>query len=386
MDHRTTRGGAPGVSRLLLALCVLLSACTPNPPPVLVATGTPLPAPSAPVPSLPPPTQPPATATATTIPSPTPTATPSPTPTPVLRRLTEGGCCVQPYWSSDGRQVRFIDRPGPDAPVGVYGVDVTGSAPALVTERLGIYSADGKLVAYPENGVTMIERVGGERWVAPSGGRPVTFSPDGTQIVWQISGSSGPNESRVTEVWLSGVDGADARRVARLVGGGFAGWFPDGARLLVSGRDSAGADPHYDVLSLADGTLARISQAPRLRGASLSPEGGWLAYTVAFSGAAAYDGLWVVRTDGADARRLDLFGAYRWRAEGRLLVMPLEIDARAQRLIEVDVATGVARALTDPAVTPLRVEAGDWALSPDGRRIAFVSAEDHNIWLIDLPD
>jgi hypothetical protein len=46
---------------------------------------------------------------------------------------------------------------------------------------------------------------------------------------------------------------------------------------------------------------------------------------------------------------------------------------------------GAARALTDPRFIPFRIAAGDWALSPDGNRIAFVSAADRNLWLIELP-
>jgi hypothetical protein len=83
--------------------------------------------------------------------------------------------------------------------------------------------------------------------------------------------------------------------------------------------------------------------------------------------------------------RLDLFGGYRWRSRDRLLVIPLELGAGGQRFVEVDVTTGAARALTDPTLTPLHIEGGDWALSPDGERVVFVSAEDHNLWVIDLP-
>jgi hypothetical protein len=118
----------------------------------------------------------------------------------------------------------------------------------------------------------------------------------------------------------------------------------------------------------------------------LSPQGGWLAYMVAFSGDPANDGLWVVATDGSGARKLDLFGAYRWRAEGRLVLIPLEAGAAGQRLVEVDAQTGALRELTGPALTPLHIAGGDWALSPDGSRVVFVSASDRNLWLVDLPE
>ncbi len=365
----------------VISTIALLAACTgpaPASSPTFAPTGavTPVPLPTVPA----------ATETASPAPSETPTPVPSPTATPAprLRQLTTGGCCVQPFWSPDGRQVRYIDRPSAESPVGIYGVDLEGGMPALVTERLGLYSADGSLVAYPENGATMIER-GGERWAAPSGGRPVSFSPDGTLIAWQLSASGGTNEARASEVWVARVDGSEARRVARLLGGGFSGWFPDGRRLLVTTRTDAGADPHYAALDLTDGSQTVIAEAPRLRGASISPEGGWLAYSVTFSGDPERDGLWVVRADGTDARRLSLFGAYRWRAEGQLLVIPLETSASSPRLVEVDASTGVARPLSDPTVTVFHIENGDWTLSPDGSHIAFVSADDRNIWILDLP-
>jgi hypothetical protein len=70
-----------------------------------------------------------------------------------------------------------------------------------------------------------------------------------------------------------------------------------------------------------------------------------------------------------------------------LLVIPVEWDSTAGfRVVEIDAATGTQRPLTDPAVTPLPIGGGDWALSPDGRRIVFVSSEDRNLWLLELPE
>jgi len=67
--------------------------------------------------------------------------------------------------------VWFIDKPDEDGPSGVWGVDVSGGDPRFIADRVGVYSPEGNLIAYPEGGRTYIERVGGERWVAPSDGR-----------------------------------------------------------------------------------------------------------------------------------------------------------------------------------------------------------------------
>jgi Tol biopolymer transport system component len=284
--------------------------------------------------------------------------------------------------------VWFIDHPSETQPAGLWGINTDGGEPQFITARPGFYSRDGSLIAYPENGRAYIEQVAdGVRWEAPTGGRSFTFSPDVTRIAWQINFSTFNFDRRTVEVWMANVDGSNARSVAQLTGGGLLGWFPDSARLLVTNRESPGADITLAVLSLAEGSLTPLVQSPTLRGGLISPEGGWIAYQITFSGDAANDGLWVIRSDGRDARRLDIFGSYRWRAEGQLVVVPLESISGAQshRLIQLDAATGMAAPLTDPALTPFRIANGDWAVSLDGSQIVFLSADDRNLWLIALP-
>lgn len=326
------------------------------------------------------------TATPTAVP-PTETPTITPTPAPVLRQLTSGGCCVQPAWSPDGQEVWYLDRPNDAAPSGLWAVSAAGGKPHFVTDKLGIYSPDRALFAYPQSGQTFIERTAdGERWVVPAGGRAINFSPDGTRITWQVSSSTINFDRRSVEIWVANVDGSAARLAAAVIGGGLGDWLPDGHHVLVSGRDSSDRVSFIATLNVDDGSLVTVIEAPNIRGAQVSPAGGWLIYQIAFSGDSTQDGLWVLPLAGGTPLRLDVFGAYRWRAEGRLLVIPLEPGTPAQWLVEVDAATGAVRPLTDPAVTPLRIAGGDWALAPDGRRIVFVAAEDHNLWLLELPE
>jgi Tol biopolymer transport system component len=328
----------------------------------------------------------PPAATRTPIPGPTTTFTPSPTPFPAARQLTEGGCCVRPFWSANGEQIRFIDRPSGSAPSGIWGVALDGSDPVFVAARPGFYSPDETLVAYPSGGQTVIERVmDGETWTVPSNGRPVQFSPDSQRIAWQLASSTTNFDRRTVQLWVASVDGSDAVQVAQVVGGGLAGWFPDSRRLLITRRTEAGDEIELAILDPAGGEPQVIASSHRLRGVAFSPQRGWLAYQVTFSGDADLDGLWLVRADGTAARRLELFGAYAWRAEGRLLVIPLEPGSASNRLVEVEAATGQTRELIDPAQTPLHIAEGNWSLSPDGGRLAFVAAEDHNIWVLDLP-
>ena len=325
-------------------------------------------------------------ASATPPPSPLPLPSATTLPAPLLHQLTQDGCCVDPFWPPDGSQVLYLDQPDPGSPAGFWGVSLEGGEPQLYTDRLGAYSPDMQLLAYPQAGATIVERLSdGQRWEISNGGRAISFSPDGRWIAWTQGQSGPPFDTARREVWISQVDGSQARPVVELYGGGFSGWFVDG-RLLLSGR----LQPQNEqrgvwVLSLEDGALRQIAAGDRLRGFAVSPGGTWLVYQETFSPDPARNGLWLVNVESGESRRLDLFGAYQWRDDGRLLVIPLELDVSSHTLWQVEAATGSAHALTDPIATPFKIAGGDWAVSPDGNHIAFVSAHEHNLWLITLP-
>ncbi len=324
-----------------------------------------------------------------------PTATPNPptatpTPTPVLRRLTEPGCCSQPFWSPDPMQVWYIDRPD-ERPAGIWGVSVTGDqAPVQVLARPAFFSPDGAFIYYLENGQTVIERRSdGQRWTPPTGGRPVLFSPDDRSILWQVSpATQGLVDRQPTEIWIGGLDGKDARPVLTVYGGGVSGWFPDGRRLLVTGkRDRNEADRAVFIYDLGSGAVTELMRAQRPRNAALSPDGSWVVVMNTFSDDPAQDGIWLIRTDGGVRRKLppELFGAFTWRDGTHLLVIPMAREQGSHVVWEVEASTGESRRLTDPAVTPISIADGDWRLSPDGKWLAFVAAQDWAIWVVSLP-
>jgi Tol biopolymer transport system component len=338
----------------------------------------------------------PRTPTSTSTPMLTPS--PSPTPTPVLRQITAGGCCTQPFWSPDSQQILFIDKPTPDAPVGVWGVDVSQPglpSPQLVTERIAFYTEDLTYRIELSGDTTVIERLAAPlsgtvsaRWTVPAGGRPVSISPGRKRIAWQVSNEDLPFERRTTQVWVANLDGSDARSMATLPRGGFSDWISDDV-LLMNGRESL--ESREQVLytfSLADGRTTELVRAERFRGGLLSPDRAWLAYYIALDEDPAQNGLWLVRTDGTGRHRLapDLFGAYQWRDSRRLLIIPFRPEATFHELWELDVETGETRRLTNPEITPFKIANGDWTVSPDGRYVAFVESHDRNIWLLTLTD
>lgn len=332
-------------------------------------------------------------------PTPVPSETPTATPSASLRQLSQNGCCVAPFWSPDGQQVLFIDRPAPDGPFGIWALGLQGGAAQFITGRVGLYSPDMQLIAYPSKGHTFVERLSdGQRWLIPSDGRAVSFSPDSRQVAWTIS-TSGPFDQAQRTIWISQFDGSQPQRVGAFTGGGFSAWLPDGRMLLnerlgVPGQAEGQMgmalwvfDPRQAAGAVQAGARLEIATDGRLRGQSLSPDGRWLAYLVTFAGDPAQNGIWLadLQDPASGARRLEVFGAYQWRDGGRLLVIPQEPGAPAQRVLQIEAASGDIKPLTDPSSLPFKIANGDWKVSPDGSHIVFVSAIDHNLWLITLP-
>ncbi len=324
---------------------------------------------------------------------------PAPDAAPMLRQLTQGGCCTKPFWSPDARQVLFIDRPAADEPVGTWGVDVMASAAKsqLVTGRIALYSRDMAFVIEPDRDTTTIEQLTAPltgttaaRWTVPVGGHQVEISPGHVRIAWTAGNDAllPEPERQVNQIWVANLDGSSARSIMTLPRGGVSGWISDDV-LLLSGRESLQArEQVYWAFSLTTGQKIELARGERLRGGLLSPDGAWLAYLVTLDKDQSNNGLWVIRTDGSARRRLDpsLFGAFQWRDDHRLLVIPFQPDAASHDLMEFDVNTGQVGRLTDPNETPLKIANGDWAVSPDGRYLVFLGSQDHNLWLLTLPN
>ena len=359
---------------LMLLLSALLAACVqadPGPAPLVTAA----------------PTQVPVSAATST---PQSTVMPTSTPTPEVRQLTTGGCCVQPSWSPDSRQVVFVDRPAPDAPAGVYAVDIAIglSQKPQVIGRVGIYSPDRSLIANPEGAQTVVEKIStGDSWVIPNGGEALEFAPDNKHLAWEQEATTGPYDQRRNDLYLANIDGSDAVRITRVYGGGLVGWLPRGLKVVFLGRPSLEVHERtLTVLDLTTNIAADLVTAERISGVSISNGGTWLAYFITFNDDKSRDGIWIERTDGSQSRRLDLWGAYQWRDDSHLLVIPMRAASGVPfEVWEVDVASGESRQLTDAATTPLNILNGDWRVSPDGQSIVYVNSVDRNLWLLTIP-
>lgn len=309
-----------------------------------------------------------------------------PAPNPI--RLTEGECCLYPTWSQDSQTIVVLDGKVDEGTVRFRRIPIDGREAEIFTVPAGNYTADWSLVAYPEENITWIESlVEGRRWQVPNGGRGIVFSPSSRMIAWEISASGITNLDRQRRsIWIANLDGSHAREVVSVVGGTFVGWVDAERAILVTGRLDFEGEAGIWRVSLNDGEATLLKAVDRPRGLSLSSRGGWLVFTVAFDEDEAQNGLWAIRTDGSMARELGAYGAYRWRREGVLLTIPLELDGAGPALWQVDPQLGHARQLTFPLQTPIEIANNDWQISPDGQWMVYLSAADRRLWLLRLPE
>ncbi len=306
-------------------------------------------------------------------------------------RLTTGGCCTQPFWSPDGKQVWYIDKPS-GGKLGIYGVTAGApeAQPVFVSPRVEDSRITGPYrIETTAKTTTLVRLSDGKKFNIPAQGRTVQFSPDLKKIAWSISNPDLPAEQQVAAVWVANVDGSNAKRVATLRRGGLAGWISNTA-LLVNGEDPQDkAGQVLWSLTIADGKLKEITRAERLRSALLSPSGKWIAYYTTFN-TDTQNGLWLVDTNGGKPKPAPRgsFGAYQWRTvsgSDALVVVPFNPAATHHEFWQLDPGSLAFTQLTKAEDAPVKIANGDWRVSPDGRYVAYVESKDRNIWVIALP-
>jgi hypothetical protein len=160
-------------------------------------------------------------------------------------------------------------------------------------------------------------------------------------------------------------------------GGDFIGWIGREDAIVVSGRLAPYGPSGIWRISVEGGAGVLLKEIENPRDVLLSPDGGWMAFTIAFDQDSELNGLWVMRFDGSMAKK---------RSAGALLVIPLDLEALGPSLWQVDVTSGESYQLTDPISTSLPIANNSWEPSPDGTRIVFLSSLDRNLWVLELPE
>jgi serine/threonine-protein kinase len=242
-------------------------------------------------------------------------------------------------------------------------------------ERLAVITEDGKVHLYELEHdrlsvlASQLEDSSGTVWIPTMG---IAWSPDGKRLAVYARAPGTGNG-----VTLVPVDGRGT--VESLVGplGWPHGWSPDGGRLLVTRRESAGWDI-WEVPLVADAAPRPIVKNPGFQTQpALSPDGRWLAYTSNESGRSE---VYVRPFDGSGGgRQITIRGgrAPVWAPSGQ------EIYFRnGEKVMAVEITTEPVFSAGRPRLLfegPYEL-AGIWRpraydLAPDGQRFVMIESE-----------
>ena len=302
-------------------------------------------------------------------------------PKAALTRVTSGGCCTGTAWTPDSRALLYLDKPPGAAKAAIYAVPAAGeAAPSVRFSRVAFYSPDLKYAAIPQGNSTVVERLSdGKRWTLNTQGAQLLWGTEG-RVSYTVSAQSGNYDRRVSRVYALTL-GEVPRLVATLYGGGAVAWL-NGDTLLLSGKlEAAARDRQLFTLGVQDGARRTLTSALNLRGVQPSPDGKWVAYSVAFD-RPERNGMFVQPTTGGAARRLNWFGSYGWRGSGSLLYIPLTLNVPTHTVWRYGLDDNTSRPLLNLGT---KVQSGDWQVSPDGQKVAFRRAGDGNIYVAALP-
>ena len=188
----------------------------------------------------------------------------------------------------------------------------------------------------------------------------IGWAPDGRRLLYTRSSA----DPEVVETWVSSIDGANQRRLVAGAGDGPGRWAPRGA-LVAFGRDQPGpsaADGMY-VVDANNGTVRQVTRHPATAVGDpvWSPDGSKIAYALNAPDTRA-DGLYVVRADGTQRRRIAPFRAWNltWSADSRTI-------AYRDRQVTFVVAVATGRRT--------RLGEGEAHFSPRGGHMLFITED-----------
>jgi hypothetical protein len=297
--------------------------------------------------------------------------------------------------------VRFIDQDPQTGRTGLFGLDITRpeSEPYFITDRLGFYSPDGRLLAYPDRatGLAVIEDLEtGETWSLDLQESPPSFTPDGQKLFWVETNRDLPFEQRVSTLWLADLQGKDRRRLITLRRGYPLAWLDNNTLLISAAEETPAANSSFEKtilarLSLEDGSLTELFRVERPRGISLNRARTDLVYYSTLTENGEGNGVWRVdlTEEIPTPQRLPFLGSYHWQNNQTLIYIPFAHEAESHFFYSYNLLTGETRQLTSADQPLITVTNNDWAVSPDGTKIVLMASKNKKLaglWLVELKE
>ena len=317
-------------------------------------------------------------------------------------QLTADGCCVQPSWRPDSKAMIYLDRDPRLNRTGMYVVpiDEMDENIPLFSSVIASYSPDYAYRALPTTDAVALDHIswhddfdnGAEptiirRWLLPAGADHVQVSPDETTAVWQQIDPGTAIERWVAQVWAVDLESDTRRYLGSVSRGSVVGWISNESLLLSTRPGLESSDQTLCALSLTTFVCSEIVTAKGLRDPRISSGGEWIAYFTAFNESPQDNGIWIASADGNERRRLPpwMFGAYAWRDNTNLLVIPMRSTSAFQEFWQVNVEKRIVTPISGYDMA-FKIANSDWSISPDGRHIAFVESSSRSISVMSLPN
>jgi hypothetical protein len=224
-----------------------------------------------------------------------------------------------------------------------------------------------------------------QHYVQTHGDAVPSISPDNSRLLWvSREGDTLPGTpSPPIVVWTSDFQRTVVEKVLDQRGGG-ARWL-DNRRVLVTSEGEIPQTTTLSVFDTVDKTSYTLGTWEQIRSISVAPGGERIMFYIALARDPLQNGVYVLDTrPGASPQRLPWIGSWKWRDRDSVYYLPFNPSVNRHTLAYYELDTGEHHLLTNPEGLSFTVANGEWEVSANGKRIAFQSADDMTLWLLEM--
>lgn len=312
----------------------------------------------------------------------------SPNVSVMQRPLTTSGCCTLPWWDMGKPHTVMVIDGAENQLASVIAYDTETGDRQVVRNAPPLFQSPDGSHAIENDGYNLIMYRTSDNlswYITRRGSATPAISPDNTHLLWVVrdSGDLPGGAPTTTVYWLTDMNGMNEKPL-RTHPGGNAVWLDANRILFLLPEINNWTYLVFFIYDLRDNTFTPIGGLHNVRRMNISPGGQYAMFYRAYQADPTQNGMFVLRLEaGATPTKLDWFGAWQWRDAESVYYIPFEPDQPNQRLFYYHIPTNTRQMLTG---YNFQIKDGDWAVSPDGHQIVYLSAEDNALWLLEITD